>query len=776
MRLCSLPTFLTVALAAAAICPGQQMTLAPDQPAGVYRVGDTVHWTAHWNGTGAPPAATYTLLDGGATNVASGSLAFTDNVATFDSSFTAPNTVLAKVAWSPVSSANVVTAGAVAAPAQIQPAAPPPDDFDAFWAGQLAALAAVPINPQLESVASGQSGVSYWKVTLDNIRGTHVQGQLARPATGDKFPALLILQWAGVYGLQKSWVTGYAAGGWLTFDIEAHDLPIDQPDSYYAAQQAGALANYWAIGNDDPDTSYYLRMYLSCYRAVDYLKTRADWDGRTIVVTGGSQGGQQTLVLAGLRSDITAALALVPAACDMLAPDVGRASGFPNWYYQTSGKDPAKVRAASRYYDPANFARHIACPVLIGLGLRDDVAPPSSILATASQIGPPKELVILPTAGHNDENGSQSAYNNRVYGAWLPALLQGRAPPAGGPIFSTQPANSAAAAGDAITLAASVSNPDAIYQWRLNGQPLSDATASSLAFTAAPAAAGLYTAVANDNLGATESAPAIVGPASSAKVIGDATEIAADIHHPNGNIYDQVLLQGAATTVTADPGQVVRTSFLDLNDNIVQVEFAGAGALTITLDDTSAAAPPLNYNQPDVSYAKGHAHLVITGANETTNVSVFAVGRITAINQGLFTNHPAAHTGATIASIAILSANGKFGGVRTANAFYTGNAGLVGLYAPGVEFVGPVYLGEIRADGAATPTLTLGAADTTTAITGGTLQQANNRPVQVDGLATLHFLDGTSADGDLEPAQPCAARLQQDGTDVTAQIVDAPGT
>ncbi len=40
----------------------------------------------------------------------------------------------------------------------------------------------------------------------------------------------------------------------------------------------------------------------------------------------------------------------------------------------------------------------------------------------------------------------------------------------------------------------------------------------------------------------------------------------------------------------------------------------------------------MNYNQPAVSYMKGHAGIVITGANETTNVSVFTVGRATAFD------------------------------------------------------------------------------------------------------------------------------------------------
>jgi len=44
--------------------------------------------------------------------------------------------------------------------------------------------------------------------------------------------------------------------------------------------------------------------------AIEYLFERPDWDGRTIVVTGGSQGGLQSLVAAGLNPKATVFLIL----------------------------------------------------------------------------------------------------------------------------------------------------------------------------------------------------------------------------------------------------------------------------------------------------------------------------------------------------------------------------------------------------------------------------------------------------------------------------------
>jgi len=421
--------FTFLALIAANVCRAQ-MVVAPDRTNGIYEVGDTVHWTVTWKGASNAPAAQYALKSGGLTEVGQGDLNFTNGVAGLETKFTAPNTMLVEVKWAPENNFDRAVGGAVAAPDKITPAVSPPADFDSFWKATLEELKKIPTNPQLEKADGGKADVEYWKITMDNIRGSHIHGQIARPEKDGKFPALLIVQWAGVYGLQKSWVTDRAAEGWLALDLEPHDLPIDQPESFYKDQFAGPLKNYWSLGNDNRDTSYFLRMYLSCYRAIEYLKTRPDWNGKTLVVMGDSQGGQQTVMIAGLHpNDLTAALALVPANGDTLAPEVGRAPGWPQWYFNTDGKDPEKVREASRYYDIANFARRIKCPILVGLGLRDETCPPSSVLAAVSQIHSPKEIVILPKSGHQDEHGTQRFYNTRRYNVWLPALREGKSAP-----------------------------------------------------------------------------------------------------------------------------------------------------------------------------------------------------------------------------------------------------------------------------------------------------------------------------------------------------------
>ncbi|MEO5959300.1 MAG: hypothetical protein ABIR80_09300, partial [Opitutaceae bacterium] len=271
--------------------------------------------------------------------------------------------------------------------------------------------------------------------------------------------------------------------------------------------------------------------------------------------------------------------------------------------------------------------------------------------------------------------------------------------------------------------------------------------------------------------------------------------VGSDIAHPNGNIFDQVLSTGAAAAITADAGQITRLSFVDLDDDIVQVELSGAGTLSLVFDAASGPAKPVKYSQ-DVLYMKGHAGIVVAGANETTNVSIFSVGRLTAFDPtGTFNflapasaaNNPANNGSplfqgqantvydgvADLAFVAISSADGKFGGLRTGNASFFATKGVTGVYAPGVNFSGPLFIGNLSAFDGATPMIAIGSSPDTR-ITGGDLFQDNGRAVRVSGLTQLKFTSGGDSHGNAFAAKTNRARLEQNGSDVTHTVVVNP--
>lgn len=365
------------------------------------------------------------------------------------------------------------------------------------------------------------------------------------------------------------------------------------------------------------------------------------------------------------------------------------------------------------------------------------------------------------------------------------------------PQIASTPNGSVKAAGGSATLIASASgHPLPVLQWLKNGIEITDATNTNLFLSNLQAGdTGLYALRATNDSGSVTSLPGVVGITTTEPVLGDGSIVANDVVHPNGKVYDQVLMTGAATAITAGPGKVTRTSFIDLNDNIVQVEFSGAGTLSLVLDDPQGPAEPANYNQ-NVEYMKGHVGIVIAGADQTTNVSVFAVGRATAFdpthaydillppsetnvpaNNGspLFVGHENTDYNGT-AQIAFIAIAGQtdFGGVRTANVHYYARKGVTGLYAPRTSFFGPVYIGEITAFDDATPVIILGNAPTDARITGGNLAQDNDKPVEVDGLTELKFTAGSDAEGRALPAQNNQAVLERNGEDVTSQIVLNP--
>ena len=413
---------------AATACLGQEIILTPQKSNGVYEVGEKIQWRVELRGDSAASVTNlhYVLKKGGWTVMREGQINLAAGAGMLEAQLDEPGTILAEVEASLPARKIKALGGAVAAPEKIRPSASPPADFDAFWTGKIAELVAVPPHPVLEPAESDKAAVEYYKIQMDNIRGSHIYGQLAKPKREGKFPAILIVQWAGVYGLPKGNVIGQAEKGWLALNIMAHDLPFDKPEDFYKQASQTTLKDYVAIGNEDRERSYFLRMYLSCYRAADYLAGRPDWDGRTLVVTGTSQGGLQAIMTAGIHPKITALMANVPAGCDRTGPWVGRAAGWPGWYGQ--GANGQKITETSRYYDVMNFASRVKCPALVAVGLIDTTCPPSGVLAACNQFQGPKEIVTMVNSGHQDVKNSQARYYAR-FNAWNKALVQGETVP-----------------------------------------------------------------------------------------------------------------------------------------------------------------------------------------------------------------------------------------------------------------------------------------------------------------------------------------------------------
>ena len=407
--------------AAAAEVETPRVVLEPFRPSGIYQRGERAGWTfALAAGETAPSGGFgYALKTNNQDVIETGVIDF-ENRTTVETRLDEPAMLYLEY-WPADEPNEKRAAGAAIAPRELQPSVPRPADFDAFWAAKLKLLEQVPVNPIVTPRESGRTGVEYATVKLGNIDGATVHGQLAKPVGEGKFPAMLMLQWAGgPYPLQKAWVVDHAARGWLALNIEPHDVPGDMPQEFYDALPR-LIKNYNTIYNDDRDRNYFLQMYLGAYRAAEYLTSRPDWNGEVFVVTGTSMGGQQSFAVAGLHPKVTHMIVHVPAGADTNGDLHGRRAGYPNW----DSRNP-EVMATSRYFDTVNFASRIKATSLVSMGFLDTVTPPVGIWIAFNQIAGPKEAVPLRDAPHNHQATveQQRAYTDRAE-AWLAALVKG---------------------------------------------------------------------------------------------------------------------------------------------------------------------------------------------------------------------------------------------------------------------------------------------------------------------------------------------------------------
>jgi cephalosporin-C deacetylase-like acetyl esterase len=418
----------------------QQPRFVPDHADGIYRIGERVGWTATLpDSVQVPGSYPYTIRRFGADSVGSGMLTFSKGRARIETSLAEPAMLVVEVTPpagvtgfgnASTGGKGRVRLGAAVEPTKLTASEPKPADFDAFWAEKLRQLAEVPMNSVVKPGVSNRAATEWSTVRLDNIRGSHVYGQLARPRRDGKFPAILVLQWASPpYPLQKSWVTGLAAQGYLALNIEPHDVPADMPQAFYDALPA-IIKQYNTIGTLSRDESYFLRMYLGAYRAVEYLASRPEWDGRTLVVTGTSMGGQQSFVAAGLNPRVTDLIVNVPAGADVTATLHGRWASYPNWNVSNP-----EVLETARYFDTANFASRITARSLVGLGFIDDVSAPAGVWAVFNGITGRKEIVPMPDSPHNHlATAAQQRPIVKRTAEWLDAIAHGGDPLAGAPV------------------------------------------------------------------------------------------------------------------------------------------------------------------------------------------------------------------------------------------------------------------------------------------------------------------------------------------------------
>ena len=306
----------------------------------------------------------------------------------------------------------VTEVGAMIEPEKLT-AVPRPADFDEFWAARRAKLNEVPIEAKLEPMKSRNKKIRLYKVTIPTVGEYPVTGYLAIPVNARPKSCRAFVEWSSwsASDANRNSAIKHAAEGDIGFTTTWHGRPVDMGKDWYNYDKTIKIKG-GLVGIKDRDTWCFGFMYYRVMRALDYVKTLPEWDGKNLISIGGSLGGAQSTAAAALDKDVTLAVITNPCFCDFDGDATGRTGSIPRGASRPGAKSPEALKAQS-YYDCINFAPMIKCPVFISTGGTDELCPPSNVFVVFNSLPAAtkaKSLMFFnPTAGHYGQINKSAA-------------------------------------------------------------------------------------------------------------------------------------------------------------------------------------------------------------------------------------------------------------------------------------------------------------------------------------------------------------------------------
>ncbi len=276
-----------------------------------------------------------------------------------------------------------------------------PSDFDEFWSDVLAQVAQVPLNAQMvpDPLRSSED-MEVFQVFYDSLDHVRIAAWYCVPRSGRRpLPAIMYVPgYLSDPPIPKEWARrGYAA-------LSVAPRGKLRSNSQFNPGYPGLLTHNIV----DRNSYSYRGFYVDAWRGVDFLLSRPEVDSRRIGVTGSSQGGGLTITTAAMRHEVRAAAAGAPYLCGYIDA-IELTHTYPyqeiNDYLRFHPDSRQAVEQTLAYFDGINFAPRIRCPIIVNIGLQDNVCPPETGYAVFNAIGT-KDKKLYTYDGHGHDAGS----------------------------------------------------------------------------------------------------------------------------------------------------------------------------------------------------------------------------------------------------------------------------------------------------------------------------------------------------------------------------------
>ena len=287
-----------------------------------------------------------------------------------------------------------------------------PQDFDQFWHGVLEQASRIPLDPSIElDPLRTTAEVDVYRVHYTSLDWVRISGWYCLPKNrSGKLPA--ILQMPG-YLMDPRVPKDKAKKGYAVFAAAPRGKvgSRSQFDPGYPG-----LLTYSIV---DRNTYSYRGFYVDVWRIVDFLLERDEVDPQRIGVSGHSQGGGLTIVTAAMRPEIAAAASGAPYLCGFI--DAARLTNtYPYQeitdYLRVHPGQAGAVEETLAYFDAINFADKIRCPIIVSIGLQDNVCPPETGYAMFNRIASEdKQLYAYDGHGHDASQRTHTAVIDQFF-------------------------------------------------------------------------------------------------------------------------------------------------------------------------------------------------------------------------------------------------------------------------------------------------------------------------------------------------------------------------
>jgi cephalosporin-C deacetylase len=275
-----------------------------------------------------------------------------------------------------------------------------PEDFDAFWQEVLGQVEAVPLAPELiPDPLRTSADIEVFQVFYNSLDQVRIAGWYCRPTgRAGRTPALLFTPG---YQMDPPIPKEWARKGYIALSV----APRGKLRSN--RQFNPGYPNLLTYNIIDRHTYAYRGFYADTWRGIDFLLSQPEVDPTRIGVTGTSQGGGLTICTAAMRPEVRAAAAGAPYLCGFMDA-IELTHTYPyeeiNDYLRRYPESRPAVEETLAYFDGINFADRITCPIIVNIGLQDNVCPPETGYALFKMIGAADKR-LYPYDGHGHDAG-----------------------------------------------------------------------------------------------------------------------------------------------------------------------------------------------------------------------------------------------------------------------------------------------------------------------------------------------------------------------------------